>query len=144
MVYPIFVIKPLILWKKHYFYNRSRVFHIANTPGTKFVKFGLKCSILHFKMNKTLNSNVYFFHLSVFLNPYRKFMLNNKCFQIIKSNIIWPNTSESCMQWFFYGSRHACAKKISRQITSQKLPVIFGLFSGGWVVSFDFIEGILL
>ena len=30
------------------------MYRISNTPGTKFMKFGLKCSNLHFKKNKTI------------------------------------------------------------------------------------------
>ena len=46
--YPIYLIKPLILWQKHHFYNINRVYWNSNTPGTKFVKYGLKVEMLHF------------------------------------------------------------------------------------------------
>ena len=53
-IYPIYVIKPLILWQKHHFYNINRVYCISNTPGTKFMKFGLKYSNSHFKKYKII------------------------------------------------------------------------------------------
>ena len=39
----------------------------TNTPGTKFIKFGLKCPILHFKMDKTIRFERIFFSLETFL-----------------------------------------------------------------------------
>ena len=80
-VYLIYVRKPLILLQKHHFYNINKVYHISNTPGTKFMKIGLKCSILQFEMNKTIIFELYFFHLNLFLNPYKKFMLNSTTFK---------------------------------------------------------------
>ena len=43
------------------------VFRISNTPGTKFIKFGLKCPILHFEMDKTIKFERIFFSLEHFL-----------------------------------------------------------------------------
>ena len=53
-VYHIYVVKSLVLWQNKSFYYINRVYRILNTPGTKFMKFGLKCSNLHFKKNKTI------------------------------------------------------------------------------------------
>ena len=51
-------------------YDINRQYPISNTPVTKFMKFGKKCSILHFKMIYMKSE----MHMSLFLNPYRKIM----------------------------------------------------------------------
>ena len=99
-VYPIYVIKPLILRQNPHFYYINRIYRISNTPGTKFIKYGLKCSILHFKLDKTIKFERIFFHLSLFLNPYRKFVLKTIFIRLKwQFKIIWI-FAESCPRYY--------------------------------------------
>ena len=57
MVCPIYAIRKVcfaITWLKEWFYIINKIYHISNTPGTKFMKFGLKYSNLHFKKYKII------------------------------------------------------------------------------------------
>ena len=51
---------------------------ISNTPGTKFIKFGLKCPILHFKMDKTIKFEHIFFSLETFLGSLQQINVNEQ------------------------------------------------------------------
>ena len=75
---PNFCIKSLILWQNITFYYINRVYRISNTPGTKFVKYGLRCSILHFKLNKTIKFERIFFSLEPFLESLQDVHVNKR------------------------------------------------------------------
>ena len=81
MIYPIYVVKSLILWQNKPFYCINRAHYISNTPGTKFMKFGLKCPILHFKMDKTIGFKRIFFSLETFLESLQE--IHVKKFQFL-------------------------------------------------------------
>ena len=54
--------------KCHFCYRNTCAYRISNNPGNNFMKFDLKCTILYFKMDKTIR---------IFFNLYRKFVLIN-------------------------------------------------------------------
>ena len=75
-----YVIKIVLLPLNEWFYYMNRVYRISNTPGTKSLKFGLKCSILHFKMDKTIKFErtffFQFFSLKTFLESVQDIHVN--------------------------------------------------------------------
>ena len=82
-IYPIYVVKSLILWQNKPFYCINWAHYISNTPGTKFMKFGLKYPNLHFKKYKTIKVEPTWDCLNLLLNPYTEFMLNKTAFRYL-------------------------------------------------------------
>ena len=62
--------------------HKLRVYRISNTPGTKLMKFGLKCSNLHFKKNKTIKFEPTWDWLEPSLESLQRIHVNSKiwCF----------------------------------------------------------------
>ena len=62
-------------------------YRISNTPGTKFIKLGLKCSFLHFEMDKTIKFERIFFSLEPFLESLQEVHVKYVTFVFISSPV---------------------------------------------------------
>ena len=63
--------------------QKNRVYRISNTPGTKIMKFGMKCFILHFKMEKTIKFECIFFSLETFLESLQQINVKQYLFEML-------------------------------------------------------------
>ena len=62
--------------KKEWFYYTNKEYNNSNTPGTKSIKFGLTCSILHFKMDKIIKFESIWNPLEPFLESLQEIHVN--------------------------------------------------------------------